>query len=123
MDIERVFEGMTVVDANGKELGKVTLVRMGHPEATSLDGEWRDEVNIQGSVFVEGEPDLPRELRHSLLRAGFIKVDRAGVLGIGEKKHYVRAEAIAGVSGGRVTLNIADAHLPDSRDQDGPIIH
>ncbi len=119
--IERVYQGMTVVDADGKEIGKVALVRIGDPEAASLDGEWRGEVSIAGTVFVEAEPDLPRELRHSLLRMGFIKVDRSGILGIGDKKHYVGSDKIAGVSGDRVTLTVAEAQLPDSLNQDGPI--
>jgi hypothetical protein len=120
--IARVYEGMTVVDAEGKWVGEVELVRMGDPEALTTQGQYRDAVTVDGRGYAEGEPDVPRGLRESLLRVGYIKVRRDGVAGIGKTRHYARADEIADVSGDRVVLSVPEVKLVDSRDELGPII-
>ena len=120
--IARVYEGMSVVDAEGKWVGEVELVRMGNPEALTTQGQYRDAVTVDGRWYAEGEPDVPRGLRESLLRVGYIKVRRDGVAGIGKANHYARADEIAEVSGDRVALSVPEAKLVDSRDELGPII-
>ncbi len=120
--ITRVYEGMTVVDAEGKWVGEVELVRMGDPAALTTKGQYRDAVTVDGRGYAEGEPDVPRGLREKLLRVGYIKVRRDGIVGIGKAKHYVRADEIAEVSGDRLVLSVPEAKLVDSRNELGPII-
>ena len=93
--LERVREGMTVMDESGRRLGTVALVRMGDPQAVTTQGE-QSPSNDPGVVvaptaeaggptglgFVapvltagSGGPDVPDPLRRHLLRAGFVEVD------------------------------------------------
>ncbi len=114
--IERVYEGMTVVDSEGKKVGKVTMVRIGDPEALTNQGQYRDERPFIEFVALEQEPDVPDALRPGLIRLGYIKVERSRPLGIGEKDHYVRSDRIADVSGDRVTLTVPEAQLLDEEE-------
>ena len=66
--IEKVFEGMRVVDANGKEIGEVDFVKMGDPDAVTTRGQ--DEGT---------RPNVPPPFADRLLRIGYIKVDRKGL--------------------------------------------
>jgi len=66
--IEKVFEGMRVVDASGKEIGEVDFVKMGDPDAVTTRGQ--DE---------ETRPNVPPPFADRLLRIGYIKVDRKGL--------------------------------------------
>ena len=51
--IEKVYEGMMVVDVNGEEVGKVEFVKLGDPHAISIQGEmlasWSSRVTITSS--------------------------------------------------------------------------
>ncbi len=114
--IERVYEGMTVVDSAGKEIGKVTIVHIGDPEALTNEGQYRDERPFIEYVALDQEPDVPEALRAGLIRLGYIKVEHSGPLGAGEKDHYVRADRIADVSGNRVTLTVPEAQLIDEEE-------
>jgi hypothetical protein len=66
--IEKVFEGMRVVDANGKEIGKVDFVKMGDAEAVTT----RDQ--DEGA-----RPNVPPPFADRLFRIGNINVDRKGL--------------------------------------------
>jgi hypothetical protein len=68
--IRFVQEGMRVVDASGRPIGKVELVRLGDPDA----------VTARGQETVRGEPRIGGEPRELLQRLGFVKVDRKGLL-------------------------------------------
>lgn len=111
--IERVHEGMVVVGADGKEIGKVKLIRMGDPEAVSTEGQER--TITFATLALKEEPDVPEALRSGLLRMGYLKVERGGVLGIGEREHYVRSDRIAKVAGDQVVLTVAEAQLPEEQ--------
>lgn len=105
--IELVREGMRVIDSAGQEIGNVSLVRMGDPEAVTLEGEVSGDEGILGGIadaFGFGdEPDLPPTLQARLMRFGFIKVEGEGLF---SKDRYVRADKIAGVSGDTVRLSV-----------------
>ena len=111
--IERVREGMIVVGSDGKEIGKVALIRMGDPEAVSTEGQERTISFV--TLGYHDEPDVPEDLRPGLVRMGYVKVERGGILGIGEKEHYVRSDRIANVSGDQVLLTVTEAQLPDEQ--------
>ena len=96
--ISQVVEGMRVFDAAGKEVGKVEFVKLGDPEAITTLGEETDN----------GEPRVVGELRERLLRLGFIKVDRNGLL---KSDAYVAADEIDGVQDGTVRLTVTDKEM------------
>jgi hypothetical protein len=96
--ISQVLEGMRVFDAEGKEVGTVEYVKLGDPEAITTLGE-------------ETESDEPRvagELGERLLRLGFIKVDRKGLL---KSDGYVAADEIDRVQDGAVHLTVTDKEM------------
>jgi hypothetical protein len=104
--MERIREGMRVVDAAGEEIGTVEFVQMGDSQAVTLGADAGDEDRIveRGDTFDWGdEPDLPESLRARLMRTGFIKVD---VKGLFTGSRYVATEEIDSVAGETVTLAI-----------------
>lgn len=103
--MERVIEGMTVVDAAGEKLGTVAYVKLGDSQAVTTQGNEPGELGVLGAVpspaSGEREPDVPEPLRSQLLRAGFIKVDGPGLL---DPDRYVRGDRVGDVSGDTVRL-------------------
>ena len=106
--IEQVREDMQVVDASGDDIGKVTYVKMGDPDAVTTQGEetGRDGGllgDAQGLFGGEDEPKVDGSERNQLVRVGFIKVGGGGLFGRGR---YATGDQIASVSGDTVTLNV-----------------
>ena len=104
--IEKVFEGMRVVDANGKEIGKVEFVKMGDPDAVTTKGE--DEAL---------RPNVLQPFADRLLRIGYIKVDRRGLFA---RDVYAAATEIDRVEddpekGPKVILNMPEEMLLEER--------
>jgi hypothetical protein len=111
--IERIQEGMKVIDLNGDDLGKVEYIQMGDPQAATTEGNDLPEPGLLGRVAIafagdEREPEVHEPLRSQLLRIGFIKVDGGGLLA---EDRYVRSDQIARVSGDTVTLSISKHRL------------
>jgi hypothetical protein len=104
--ITGVEEGMHIVDAAGKEIGKVGLVKLGDPEA----------VTTRGQETETGEPHVAGELRERLLRVGFVKIDRKGFL---RPDAYVAADEIDRVEKDTVHLSVADRALPSETEPVG----
>lgn len=110
--IERVREGMRVIDAVGEELGKVEFVKMGDPSATTVgadaprDGGFLQD--IAGVFGFDSEPNLPDALRDRLMRVGFIKIDGKGLT---DTDRYVMADKIAGVASDTVRLSLPKNRL------------
>jgi hypothetical protein len=96
--ITQVLEGMPVVDAAGEQIGKVEFVKLGDPEAVTAQGE-----DTAGS-----EPHVVGELRERLLRVGFIKIDRKGLL---RADAYAAADEIDRVQDGTVHLLVPEKSL------------
>jgi hypothetical protein len=96
--ITQVREGMPVVDASGEHIGTVDFVKLGDPEAVTAQGE-----EPEGS-----EPHIVGELRDRLLRLGFIKIDRKGLL---RADAYAAADEIDRVQDGTVHLLVPDKAL------------
>jgi hypothetical protein len=90
--IEKVYEGMRVVDANGEEVGKVEFVKLGDPQAASIQGQDEDLM-----------PALPPPFAERLLRIGYALVDRKGLFA---RDAYIAATDIERVEGDTVYLNV-----------------
>src|SRR5919202_3618514 len=122
--LERVREGMTVLDESGRRLGTVARVRMGDPQAVTTRGEQppsgdpgvvvaptAEAGGPTGLGFVgpvlgggSGGPDLPDPLRRHLLRTGFVEVDGPD---LEAPARYVPGDRVADVSDGTVHLRPA----------------
>ena len=103
--IADVREGMRVIDSTGHEVGRVTVVKMGDPEAVTTQGQTLglDEAGLDIS-----RPDLPPELAERLLRVGFVKVDRKGLF---RKDAYIPADQIDRVEDNIVRLGVSQDAL------------
>ena len=114
--IERVREGMRVIDAAGEKIGTVGFVRMGDPDATTVGADAPGDgglfANIAGVFGFEGEPEVPAPLQARLLRKGFIKVDGKGLT---DPDRYVAADKIDGVSVDTVRLNVVKDQMAEER--------
>lgn len=128
--LAQVQEGMKVIDSSGREVGKVSFVKLGDPGAASDAGEALGEApgevigapssavgesGAQSIVAVPvgpgGDDDLlrvPAPLRSRLLREGYLRVSHPGLFG---KSHYVQASQIASVGDDTVTLAVARDRL------------
>lgn len=81
--IEQVREGMHVVASDGKKIGKVEALKMGDPEAVTSDGQTDPETGGLVNTVIDGfaaSSKLPRHTAERLLRIGYVKVDRSGLL-------------------------------------------
>lgn len=99
--IEKVYEGMKVVDVNGEEVGTVAFVKLGDPQAISIQGEDPDVV-----------PDVPRPFASRLLLTGYLTVDRKGLFA---RDAYVSATAVDAVEDNTVRLNVSKDMLLTTR--------
>jgi hypothetical protein len=102
--LERVREGMTVLDTDGRRLGTVRRIGMGDPEATTLAGNEPTAGVLEpwGSGMLPTMADLPDVLRHDIQRAGFIQVEGPELRGAG---CYIPGDRIAEVTGDAVRLH------------------
>ncbi|MCW2739525.1 MAG: hypothetical protein JWN97_4169, partial [Nocardioides sp.] len=99
--IEKVYEGMKVVDVNGEEVGKVEFVKLGDPQAITIQGEDPDVV-----------PDVPGPFAARLLLTGYLKVDRKGLFA---RDAYVSATEVDRVEDNTVRLNVSKDMLLTKR--------
>ncbi len=103
--IGRIQDGMTVIDATGRELGTVDGVVFGDPEAPGAFGEAIEPVPRPGwfrdHIFGSVKSPVPKVLRTEMLRAGFIHIAGEGLL---PKSRFALSDQIAGVDGERVVL-------------------
>jgi hypothetical protein len=118
--LDRIREGMSVVDDGGRDLGKVTHLRLGDPGAVSMEGNEprrgelieADPPFLDDQAFAMGTPpvyadepdalrDLPVSLREHLLRGGFIEVDGHGLDGA---ERLIPSDRIREVSDDVVTV-------------------
>jgi hypothetical protein len=133
--LEQVWEGMDVLDADGKHIGKIELVKMGDPEAVTAQGNEMPAVEgvtypplsaaagmpLLGATgpspvapLIQNDlvPDVPEPRRSNLMRTGFIRVDSDGWFA---PDRYVSANEVAGVEDNTVRLTL---HKADFRSED-----
>jgi len=107
--MERIREGMAVVDRAGKRLGRVEYIKLGDPGAVSAEGSELNDPLTRGVANLtevlpfahEREPDVHNPLRSQLLRTGFIKVHGPGLI---HHNRYVGADQVMDVAGDTVTV-------------------
>jgi hypothetical protein len=80
--IGRVAVGMRVIDSDGEQVGTVSAMKMGDPDAATVAGQQDRRGLVEGLIdtFVGAEPDVPRQRAEQLLRQGYIKIDAKGFL-------------------------------------------
>ena len=114
--IGTITEGMTVLDADGQQVGTVEYVGMGDPSADTTRGNMPQvgmlEAVADSLTGGQPEPDVAAPLRDQLLRYGFVKVDGPGLF---HTNRYVRSDHIASVTGNTVTLTVRKDDLPRER--------
>ncbi len=73
---------MSVIDADGEQVGTVSAMKMGDPDAATVAGQQHREGLVEGLIdtFLGAEPDVPRQRAEQLLREGYIKIDAKGFL-------------------------------------------
>lgn len=114
----RIREGMSVVDANGDDIGKVDEIRMGDSSAATVEGQEMDGtgtiVDAAATAFGAREdgPDVPEPFRSELMREGYIKVDGKGWI---DTDRYLRSADIADSAGDTVRLRVAKEALPSDK--------
>ena len=121
LPLERVREGMAVLDESGMRLGTVKRVQMGEPGAVTTAGESGGagtggvavapadssgtSTALGGAIpFVPApsdEPDVPDPLRTRLRRVGFIEIDGSDLDGA---NRYVPGDRVADVAADTVRL-------------------
>jgi hypothetical protein len=106
-DLNQIQHGMHVVDATGKDVGTVDLIRMGDPEAETTAGNNERRSMpldlIATAMGGEEEPDVPEPLRSRLVRSGYLKIDGKDLL---DTDRYVSAEHVRDVADDRVRLKV-----------------
>lgn len=135
--IERVREGMAVVDADGQRIGTVERVRFGDggdgegvrgrvrpdnvaPGGPGLPGSGGSGGGEPGflplgavgdEAYDQGWSDVPGPVRQRLVSGGYLKVDGPGP-GFLDTDRYVPADAIAEVTADAVVLRSRKGELP-----------
>lgn len=134
--IGQVHKGMKVVDAAGDEIGKVSEIKMGDPQAITDTGEWAEgtgwDIGLFGQQTEPGttaeaadptiggasggriaEPAVPAEIAARLIREGYIKIDGKGWFF--DTDRYAPAWVIQSVTGDTVHLSVDKDKLPQAR--------
>jgi hypothetical protein len=105
--ISKVWVGDKVVDATGKEVGKVKFAKMGDPNAATTEGQWgysEGFLGLWGDDYDIGQ--LPAQAQGQLMRVGFIHID---IPWAGDK--FAGAGMIDRVEGNTVYLNVPESAL------------
>lgn len=104
--ISQVTEGMTVLDADGAEVGTVEQVRLGDAGAADVDPSDLDDAGTAFPPLADAftaDSGLDPQAQERLARLGFLRVDAKGLF---SGHVYVEASQIAAVSGDAVRLTV-----------------
>ncbi len=109
--MERLRDGMKVVDADGIEVGTIGLIRFGDPSAAQVNYQPSE---VAGSAFatdlVRSEPRVPEPLRGSLLQLGYVRVDEK--LHLRRDHHYyVMPQQIVAIENDTISLGLLKGEL------------
>ena len=102
MDImTQVREGMHVVDADGKDLGKIKDFQSGDPEAvTAGEALTAPDGAFVGSVGILMDADLPQEEAERLSRSGWVRIHK----GLFTHDHFLPADEVDRIEDDKVWL-------------------
>jgi hypothetical protein len=109
--IAQVSSGMRVIDADGEEVGTVDTVKMGDPNAVTVQAPptgGGGMLSAMASAVPADEPDVPADAAARLMRAGYVKVDGVGLL---TGAIYVTADQVADVTDDVVQLRVRPSDL------------
>lgn len=115
--LRSVHEGMKVVDASRKEIGRVDWVQYGNDDPSTPDVEARTTAGteeprrgtlVDSIVDAFRVDDLPEEMRERLLMQGFVRIDSEGIFAA---DRYVLPDQIAGVADDELMLNVDKSEL------------
>lgn len=105
--IEKIREGMHVVDKQGNAIGSVKELKMGDTGAVTSDGQVIPHnegiTDFLGKALESNTAGVPPEEAERLLRVGYIKVSRSGLF---SGNLHVAADEIDRVEGDTVHLAI-----------------
>lgn len=103
--IAQVEVGMQVLDSDDEQLGNVSAMKMGDPEATTTQGQQQPRGLVGGVIdaFAGAEPDVPEQRAQQLLREGYIKIDAKGFF---TSDLYAGGDEIDRVDGTTVRLSV-----------------
>ncbi|WP_143465481.1 hypothetical protein [Kribbella sp. ALI-6-A] len=105
--LDLVWQGMPVVDSEGKLIGSVKLVRTADPVAAAVaGGKPFAEENLNQAfarALTEAEPRVGQAEACRLIREGFLEVTGAGLM---DHDRYVAADQIAAVDEDVVQLRV-----------------
>ncbi|SDQ63191.1 hypothetical protein [Quadrisphaera sp. DSM 44207] len=114
MDVmDQVRVGMRVIDSTGADVGTVDDLKAGDPEALTSAGQ---EVDPGGGLLEDvarafgSGPRVHPQAAERMLRVGYVRVDRSGVL---SGHGYVEADRIRAVEGDAVHLSVPADQLLD----------
>ncbi|MDQ6755195.1 MAG: hypothetical protein M3017_17775 [Actinomycetota bacterium] len=107
-ELDSVAKGMRVIDATGKEIGKVRHIHPPNPKAAAFEemlAAADQSILFVGLNAVIGvEPRVPEEMARRLFRAGYIKINGEGFWHVNT---YAAADVIDRVEAGKVYLNLS----------------
>ena len=115
--LRSVHEGMKVIDASRKEIGRVDWVQYGNDdpatpdvEAGSTEGreDPAEDTLVDNIVDAFRVAHLPEEMRQRLLMQGFVRIDSEGIFAA---DRYVMPDQIAGVADDELMLKVDKAAL------------
>jgi hypothetical protein len=110
--LEQVQVGMSVVDADGEELGRVEFVRAPDLKAAAfeerLDSSSPGLINLGIGSIVGVEPKVPPEMALRLFRQGYFKVAAPHFWA---ENYYAAGDSIARVDGRKVFLSLNKLEL------------
>jgi hypothetical protein len=112
--LEKISEGMKVLDNANHEIGTVEWVKFveedeaGNPVAADIDQPERDKTLVDNLADAFRGDELPDVLQKRLLHDGFIRMDGKGLFA---SDRYVLPDQIAQVTGDSVLLNVSKDEL------------
>jgi hypothetical protein len=114
--LTRIHEGMEVIDAEGRKVGKVDMVQLSSGDVAGQGADAASTLKEPGDTIfntlargLQDDEYLPDEVKSRLKYSGFIRVDSNVLL---KADRYVVTEQIESVMNGEVHLKAKFRDLP-----------